>query len=800
MHIIFEEHQYDADIVKDVLRDISALQDVEKKVCVSYVGYFYSPTVMDCVFILPKVLLKDESFVNEEGKKMNREIIADVPKYTETITNEDGTTSEVSRSVTPEDIITKEGQEKYLSKEYRKFIYEFSVWVYRSLCVYKKKNPDSKAIYFKQLPQRGNGKRHEANTFLDIILSLIRFNQENQDYFMFTIRNIHSGMNKINWTRTISHSQAFLQKEAPIYLDPVNKKRQINFDEELFVIFFSILNHLNEKYGFRTPINFQYELINQRRFDQYLNGYGQTRLRQIKYKYFSDKALILWDLCYAFFNSAHKIAVNTDQREYLLAKSFEIVFEAMIDDLIGSNRSDIPKGLKDQHDGKRVDHMYAYDALTRSDEDNTNDQVYYIGDSKYYKNGSKLGRESIYKQYTYARNVIQWNIDLFMNTDTSDMTEDERKDYDDDKARFGKVKIRKSEDEGNFTEGYNVIPNFFISAFVDKDRRYDAGINIRHHMIKKDGKEVHSTHISYQFENRLFDRDTLILSHYDVNFLYVIYLYSRNKTGEKVAWRNSVRDLFRDEIRSVIENEFEFYAMTPHDGDPVGMEYIKANFQKVLGKIYTPYDNKDVLAVALSKADSERKNNEELLEELRKYFYVTNEPVKLGYNPEKAIKIEKDNTGTITHQRQKEGILVGMVRDDKQWQWVKDESKYNIRQVAEFERKGTMQITREVLMVNRIVIYKKKNNEIEYLGMFPLADMDSIPSSYSYDDMQNFIHPYPFRDSQSEEERKKNKYIIYEIDIDSPLPLSEMDKRKYEEWIKQYGRDEKGRIGKPFIV
>lgn len=800
MHIIFEEHQYDADIVKDVLRDISALQDVEKKVSVSYVGYFYSPTVMDCVFILPKVLLKDETFEDENGRMLCREVIADVPKYTESITNEDGTTTEISRFVTPEDIISKEGQEKFLSKEYRKFIYEFSVWVYRSLCVYKKKNPDSKAIYFKQLPQRGNGKRHEANTFLDIILSLIRFNQENQDYFMFTIKNIHSGMNKINWTRTISHSQAFLQKGAPIYLDPVNKKRQINFDEELFVIFFSILNYLNDKYGFRTPINFQYELINKRRFEQYLNGYGQTRLRQIKYKYFSDKALILWDLCYAFFDSAHKIAVNTDQREYLLAKSFEIVFESMIDDLIGSDRNDIPKGLKDQKDGKRVDHMYAYDALTRSDEDDNNDQVYYIGDSKYYKNGSKLGKESIYKQYTYARNVIQWNIDLFMNTDTSDLTDDEKNDYADDKARFGKVKIRKSEDEGNFTEGYNVIPNFFISAFVDKDRRYDDGSNIKHHMVMKNGKKVHSTHISYQFENRLFDRDTLILSHYDVNFLYVIYLYSRNKTGEKVAWRNSVRDLFRDEIRSVIENEFDFYAMRPHEGDPVGIEYIKANFQKVLGKIYTPYDDQDILAVALSKADSEKRNNEELLEELNKYFYVTTKPVKLGDNPANAIQKVITYKGTISHKRQKEGILVGITRSTEHWKWVKDESKYNIRQIAEFEREGTIQLTREVLMVNRILIYREENDDIEFLGMFPIADMDSIPSSYSYDDMRNFINPYPFSDNQSLEERMKNKYIIYEIDIDSPLPFSEVDKRKFSALIKEYGYDNKGRLGKAFIV
>ena len=33
--------------------------------------------------------------------------------------------------------------------------------------------------------------------------------------------------------------------------------------------------------------------------------------------------------------------------------------------------------------------------------------VYYIGDSKYYKRNTEVGEESIYKQFTYAKNVIQ---------------------------------------------------------------------------------------------------------------------------------------------------------------------------------------------------------------------------------------------------------------------------------------------------------------------------------------------------------------------------------------------------------
>ena len=60
MYIIFEEHQYAAEDVKVALHGISELQDINKNVSVSYVGYYYEPAIPDCVFILPKVLLNDK--------------------------------------------------------------------------------------------------------------------------------------------------------------------------------------------------------------------------------------------------------------------------------------------------------------------------------------------------------------------------------------------------------------------------------------------------------------------------------------------------------------------------------------------------------------------------------------------------------------------------------------------------------------------------------------------------------------------------------------------------------------------
>ena len=570
MYILFEEHQYESHLVEEVLKDIYVLQDVDKKVSVQYVGYFYNPNLHDCVFILPKVLLTEqETLVGME-----------LPS---------------GETVSPEQVLTPKGQEK-LSKEYRKFIYEFSVWIYRALSVFYKANPSTKAILYKHLPQAGRGARHRANTYLDIVLSLIDFNKENRDFVLFTIKNLHRGNNKINWTRTISHTQAFVQDADVVYTNPVNKKRIVNYEEELFVIFYSILNYLNEEYGFHTPINIQYDLICGKQFRQYMNGMGKTRLMQIKYKYFSDKALQLWDLCYAFFENTYRIAINTRAQEYILAKSFNVVFEAMIDELIGTPHSNIPKGLADQPDGKRVDHLYTYDGLTISNDQQ--DQIYYIGDSKYYKAGNKLGNESIYKQFTYARNVIQWNIDLFVNGRKDNWRTAE--EFEEDKKKYAGIRLRDDEADP-LTEGYNIIPNFFISAFVDEQKRYNDGKNIRVVTEKVEGKEVHKTYVSNQFKNRLFDRDTLILSHYNVNFLYVIYLYARNRQNEKAVWKQEVRRIFRDEIRQVLADKYDFYAMKCKGNPLAGEEFIKEHFKELQGKLYRPYGDKNLYSLALEK-------------------------------------------------------------------------------------------------------------------------------------------------------------------------------------------------------
>lgn len=579
MKLLIEEYQYNVKDVVDVLEGLFTLQDVDNKISVSYVGYYYNPKIKDCVFVLPKVLIDEHGLV--------------FGKYD------------------PAKLIHLDRDEVKLEQHEKKFLYEFAVWIHRAIVVYNTANDNNGIVLRRVIESDGNGAKKKSNTLLDVILALIRFNKENRSFFTFILKNIHSGFNKINWGKTISSTAAVVQGEEPIYLNPVNKKRQVNFDEELIVIFFSILNYVAERFGFRTEIPFGFNLITGNQFERYINGFGTRRLRQIKYKYYSDIAVRLWDLCYAFFDKTYQIKMSTSQSEYLLVKSFHIVFEAIIDELIGDK--DVPKGLQEQEDGKLVDHFYTYKGLI-SNREEEND-VYYIGDSKYYKIGSDPKGEAVYKQYTYARNVIQWNMNLFLDEDSRSKEKD----------RFREILLR---DE--VTEGYNVIPNFFVSANINPAT-----------LSYEDKTEEHKKQppISRHFNNRLYDRDTLILSHYDVNFLYVLSLYARNNAGAKEAYRSSVREKFRKSIQDILNKSFKFYAMEAH-ADVDSVKYLKEHFKDVVGKVFSPYQNDNIYSLALDMSDPE---SEPLLDKLKEDFYVAE--CKLGDEPSSVIQRAREQFG-----------------------------------------------------------------------------------------------------------------------------------------------------------
>ena len=661
MLLFIEGYPYNLDaIVKDglsireILKDVVSVPVKEDNYAFGYVGYCYSKTAKDVIFFLPKVVLTGEH---------NDENVADT-----------------IFGATPQDIIdfnsdsiklkfTEEG-----CKEYKEFLSTLSIWIYRTITVYKETHNDN-ILEPKEYQGESRGKKVKHNTLLDVIIALRDFNKNNQDYFTFIAKNIHSGFNKIQWQKTITSTNPIFMKGQPIYSDPVNRKKMVNFDEELLVIFFSILNYIREEHGFSFDINIHYQLISPKKIKRsYIDkNLGCRRLKQIKYKYFSDKALRIWDLCYAFFDREYKISINRQAEDFLLAKNFNLIFEAMIDTLIsGEDKQKLPKELTDQRDGKLVDHMFIGQGLIEQS-NLPAELTYYLGDSKYYKRSKDdttvLGDKSIYKQYTYAKNVIQWNMNLFLD-DNDDGEQPQLRD--------------------SLTEGYNPIPNFFISARIPNKKEGKKFLSFDEAQLET---QANGIQFNRQFENRLFDRDTLLLCHYDVNFLYIVSLYGRANKSKQAAWREYVRKEFREKIQDTFNQLYTFRTIQPCDGMDC-YRFLKENFSQLNGKLYRSKANKNYLVLALMKCDDNSKSiwnslnvrqasieqemtdNEAVLKNIRSHFYVS-EPFALDTE----LQVEKlPNVGTLAPlpKGADDLVMIAVAGSEEKRQWTFDNLWYNI--------------------------------------------------------------------------------------------------------------------------
>ena len=626
--------------VRDILKDVVSVPVKEEYYAFGYVGYCYSKAAKDVIFFLPKVVLTGER--NEE--------------------NGDDTIF----GAAPHDIIdfssdsiiekfTEEG-----SKEYKEFLSTLSIWIYRTISVYKETHNDN-ILESKEYQGESRGKKIKHNTLLDVIIALRDFNKDNQDYFTFIAKNVHTGVNKIQWQKTITSTNPIFLKGQPVYTDPVNRKKMVNFDEELLIIFFSILNYIKEEHGFSFYMNINYQLISHDKIKRSYIGknYGCRRLKQIKYKYFSDKALRIWDLCYAFFDREYKISINRQAEDFLLAKDFDHIFEVMIDTLIGGeDKNKLPKELTEQRDGKMVDHMFIGQGLIEQS-NLPAELTYYIGDSKYYKRSKNdtvvLGDKSIYKQYTYAKNVIQWNMNLFLD-DSDDGEQPQLRDA--------------------LTEGYNPIPNFFISARIPNKKEGSKFLSFDDAQLVE---QANGVQFNRQFENRLFDRDTLLLCHYDVNFLYIVSLYGRANKSKQATWRDYVRKNFRQKIQETFNKLYTFRTIQPRAGKDC-YQFLKENFSQLNGKLYRSKSNKNYLVLALMRGDDESKalwqslslrqasiekeiaENDSIITNLQSHFYVSD-----AFTLDEELLIDDlPNVGTLeplTEESKKQGVLMVMMEN-----------------------------------------------------------------------------------------------------------------------------------------
>lgn len=523
---------------------------------VQCVGYFYSVEKDDSVFILPKVFIKVTKRINPETNKEEKEFHA-FGRYN------------------PEDIIYVKEDDKadevksLFENGDNAVIFELSVWIYRAITQFVNRRGSENVVndIVIQNPISANGEK--SQTLLDTILQLMDFHKKHRNLFTYISIVNSSGNNKIHWAKTISKTQPIVKDNNPYYIEFKNKNKVFNFDEELIVLFYSTLAYLSDTYSFRIKSDVQYKLLPTHKIKDFIKYGGGTRLlKRIRRKYFTDELVKLWKLLYVFFEKAEQIESHQCHEDKLLVKNFNLVFEDMIDFLIGSEvGKDVPSVLKNQPDGKIVDHIYKERSLIDDNE------IYYVGDSKYYSDDSDVGEYSIYKQFTYAKNIIQLNINL--------LDEKWRPCID---SHYG-LRYR---DE--LTEGYNITPNFFIRGEVDSENiTYEESI------------ESHKDNVwNRHFHNRLFDRDTLILREYNINFLYVLSAYAIHLDSN--GRRDALRARFRNDLIKSLAKKYSFYKVKPRDGYKLE-DIVKKHFYDFAGRMYRSKDDDKYILVALENSE-----------------------------------------------------------------------------------------------------------------------------------------------------------------------------------------------------
>lgn len=529
MIILFENANYDASFIKAL--DLPATcytAPADDRVRMNCTGYFFSPSAADAIFILPKVFLK------ASGDRLTAFGKYDIDEFT--------------HYPFPDKI----NADNSLARN----IFSISVWIYLAIKRFQGDYPDSGIIMEGNKTRNATSRKGtDSCTLIDIILSLIDFHKNHQTLLTYCSLISHSGKNRIHWAKTVNHSQAYIIDNQPFYLDTLNHDKQIDYNEQLISLFYSVLNYLKDIFMFDAAPALAYKIIPQRRIrSMILSGKGTRLLKSIRRRYFKDEFVLLWNLLYAFFAKSEKVNAKKARGEALIARDFNIIFEAMTDRLISDEKDSLPDGLREQRDGKIIDHIYRDEAPFGKG------QIYYIGDSKYYLDGNEIAGESVYKQYTYARNVIQECITLSYKAP---------EEYD----RLG-LRYR---DES--TEGYCPTPNFFIRGkfFADEDDPFSTTnlyINKLPFCWRND--------MQYQFQGRLFDRDTLILMTFEVNFLYILHSYAAGNDVSQA--RAALRSRFRKGFSETLDELYDISPLENATGD-----YIVRNFRELNGKVF--YDN-----------------------------------------------------------------------------------------------------------------------------------------------------------------------------------------------------------------
>lgn len=540
MKILIEGASYPISTLQTIFDDAKFYTQNGLNGKITSVGYYHSFEKNELVYMLPKVFLTDD-----ENSVFGK------------------TKDELAKLSSIKNI---KHDAKY------NWIRQSSLYFYNSLLEYRRRLTDSEIVNKTERFELNTNLRDQEYSYLDLLLSFVNFYKKNKNHILYKqIEYSSNQARKPKWEKTIRKSLPILtSNNSPIYVSIRNKKKTKNTEEELLTCFFSILNNFNQDHKLNLKIDKSFTIIKGSSFKT-LQENGLSKLRKIKYRYFNDTLKRMYSLCEIYFSQTDKSSSKRRKEDFLSVSNYNLVFEDMVDKLFSDELNDTRvydvslKDLKKNDDGKIIDHIYDYKSLI----DNSN--IFYIGDSKYYKSNREAGKLSKYKQFTYAKNVIQFNIDL-LNTDKN-------KPY--------KKGIRYRDE---LTEGYNITPNFFIYGYIENETNFDE-----HLIEKKNDAPVKS----YHYKERLFDRDTLFVHQYKINFLFVLKAYTNFNSNKTQNFRDDVKRDFREHFIEFFNDpascKFEFYKCKLNTVEEF-KSLINEHFKSLNGKCYLNKESELLLA------------------------------------------------------------------------------------------------------------------------------------------------------------------------------------------------------------
>ncbi|MHA6697756.1 hypothetical protein [Chryseobacterium sp. A321] len=583
MRILFEGAKYNIDDLEKCFGD-KFYHQIGSHGYIDVVGYYHSND-NQLYYFLPKLFITDN------------DTFLDTNFQYQSLFNE-SVESFLKRDIT-------------LLNWFRKFLIIF----YKSLAEYKNR-VDGNIIQLGDTLQLSSNIGKNEFTFLDLVLSLLNFYKKNRDFFIFHTKEQQSLKHKkVNWNKTIRKQQPVFVGNTPIY-DKLNTKvKKVNNDEILMTYFYSVLNHLKDEYKVDIQIDCPYNLIKGKRFEIFLET-GIYKIKKIKNNYYSDKLKAIYNLLVLFFEKSFIGSVKNKSDDFIIVKKYHNVFEDMVDKLLSDSFSERKTSngislnfLKNNQDGKILDHLFEFDSILDTDE-----SIFYIGDSKYYKHNSYVRDNSIYKQFTYAKNVIQYNIDL--------LQED---------AKIPSLINKNIRYRDDITEGYSISPNFFIQGIIKDINDYDTNSLVQN-IEKGTEKNAH-------FKERLFDRDTLFINYYEINFLFVLNSYTNYSPDKILETRQLFKNTFKTHFRAYFKNHsgFNFYGFNFNSEQEL-KEFVDVEFRHITGRVIRTISNPNKLILAINPSRENKLKEKSLLNR----FVVTNNPItkqkEFVYNTNSSIK------------------------------------------------------------------------------------------------------------------------------------------------------------------